>query len=56
MKQEQELEFQTRLLQKEKDWSKKLAEKERRITDQEKRIMLLDDQARNLKQSNEDMR
>lgn len=56
MKQEQELEFQTRLLQKEKDWSKKLAERERRITDQEKRIMLLDDQARNLKQSNEDMR
>ncbi|XP_052828701.1 protein PFC0760c isoform X3 [Octopus bimaculoides] len=56
MKQEQELEFQTRLLQKEKDWSKKLAEKERRITDHEKRIMLLDDQCRNLKQSNEDMR
>ncbi|GAB1603935.1 hypothetical protein Ahia01_000674800 [Argonauta hians] len=56
MKQEQEVEFQTRLLQKEKDWSKKLAEKERRITDHEKRIMLLDDQCRNLKQSNEDMR
>lgn len=49
MKQELELDFQTRLLNKEREWGKRLADKE-------KTTLHLREETKILKQSNDDMR
>ncbi|XP_060068136.1 transforming acidic coiled-coil-containing protein 3-like isoform X2 [Ylistrum balloti] len=49
LKQDLDLEFQAKLLNKEREWSRKLA-------DREKNLSRLEDQCKNLKQANHDMR